>query len=175
MIAPTASDRALAAMRALVRSFFPQLVYFYPHEYSVAESDGTTFSGTPTDATISPPLTTRVPYSPSLAGSSCVVPVGTLAHVVFVNADPSKPRCVGFDLPAIPTQATVDASSTMNVGPSASTVQVGSTFAATPITAVGHFPRYGDGVSIVPAVGPPLAVGVLTFTGPAGPVSTGKS
>lgn len=170
MIAPTASDRALAALRALVRSFFPQLVYWFAHEYSVAESDGTTFSGTPTDTTVSPQLTTRVPYSPSLAGSSCVVPVGTLAHVVFVNADPSKPRCVGFDLPAIPTQATVDATGTMTVGPSAGTVQVGKTFnVISPTDAVGHFVRYGDAVTIG------LTAGAINTPLVGGTVSTGKS
>lgn len=94
-VPPTNLDRGLAAMRSLVKSFFPQLVYCIAHEYIVAESDGLTFSGTPTD-TFSPQLPTKIPYSCAIAGTSCKVPIGTLAYVAFANADPSKPYLVRF-------------------------------------------------------------------------------
>lgn len=104
IVSPTALDRMLAALRLLVRNFFPALTYWIVHEYAVEESDGTTFSGLPTDAGFSPALPTRVPYAPSLAGSSCVVPIGTLAYVGFANADPSKPFLVRFGAGASATQ-----------------------------------------------------------------------
>lgn len=164
---PTTSDRALAAMRLLVRSFFPQFLYWIAHEYAVQESDGATFSGLPTDASFSPALPTRVPYSPSLAGSSCVVPVGILAYVAFANADPSKPYLVRFGA-GLPTSATVDASGVATIGPSAGAVQVGRAPITSPLAAVGHFVRFGDVVSVGAATGP------VTLLAPA-PVSTGKS
>lgn len=133
---PTASDRTLAAMRKLVASFFPSLIYWIAHEYSVQQSDGATFAGIATDPGFSPALPTRVPYAPSLAGSSCVVPVGTLAHVIFINADPSKPRCVGFDLPAVPTVTSINAG----------TIALG--------TAEARLVREGDVYSVGSAVGP---------------------
>jgi hypothetical protein len=99
----SALDRSLAAFRALVLSVYPAAVYWITHEYEVVESDGATFSGTPTDAAFSPPLPTHVPYSPALAGASCVVPPGTLAYVAFANADPAKPFLVRFGQPSTAT------------------------------------------------------------------------
>lgn len=112
-----AQDRALAAFRGLVLSVYPAAVYWLTHEYAVAESDGATFSGTPTDATISPQLPTRVPYAPSLAGASCVVPVGTLAYVGFANADPSKPFLVRFGAGSTSTAVSLAAGTvTLSIG-----------------------------------------------------------
>lgn len=157
----TAADRALSAFRRLVSSVFPGFVYALVHEYSVAESDGTTFSGTPTDPTFSPQLPTGVPYAPSLAGSSCIVPVGTLAYVGFANADPAKPYLVRFQQ-VTPTSATVDASA-LSLGPTA-----GATI-GTPTTPQ-RFAREGDVYTLGTATGP------LTFVStpqPSGP-TTGK-
>lgn len=125
MTPPTPIDRSLAAFRTLVLSVIPQAVYWIVHEYSVVDSDGATFSGRPTDAAFSPDLPTRVPYSPSLAGSSCVVPAGTLAYVGFANGDGGKPYLVRFGS-GLPTSSTVDATGSVNVGASASKVLAGS-------------------------------------------------
>lgn len=160
-VKPTDADRLLRAFRKLVLSCMPQLVYWIAHEYTVIESDGATFSGLPTDADFSPQLPTRVPYAPSLAGSQCIVPQGTLAHVVFINADASKPRCVGFDLPSVPTGATVDASGTVAVGPSASAVKLANGTIALAIGAeLYHVVCYGDNVAIQ-VVGPAAAGTIL--------------
>lgn len=161
---PTAADRTLDAMRRLVISFFPALRFYIVHEYAVQASsvgsDGVAvFSALPTDPTFSPPLPVGVPYSPSLAGSSCVVPVGTLAYVGFANADGGKPYVVRFG-PGVATTTTVDATGALHVGPSAGSVVVGS-----PTTA-RRFAREGDIYSVGMAVGP------LTFvstTQPSGP------
>lgn len=166
-VKPTDSDRLLRAFRKLVLSCMPQLVYWIAHEYTVIESDGSTFSGLPTDADFSPQLPTRVPYAPSLAGSQCVVPQGTLAHVIFVNADSSKPRCVGFDLPSIPTSATVDASNKVIVGVSASEVDAGRADAIVV--------RDGDTISITPGNMSGTVTGIVSITlGQGSPVAKSR-
>lgn len=146
MTPPTAIDRTMAAFRALVRSVFPSFVYALCHEYAVHDSDGLTFSGIPTDATFSPALPTRVPYAAALAGSYSIVPAGTIAHVVFVNADPSKPRCVGFDLPTDPSSVVL-----ANATPTATS----------PTTAASErrVVCYGDIVTVGTAAGPLGLVG----------------
>ncbi len=164
-IKPTDADRLLRAFRKLITSCMPQLVYWIAHEYTVIESDGTTFSGLPTDADFSPQLPTRVPYAPSLAGSQCVVPQGTLAHVVFVNADASKPRCVGFDLPSVPTSATVDASASLVLGPTSDQIRVGGSDNAVLVArADATVLRDGDTVSISPGNMSGPVTGVITIT-----------
>lgn len=146
----TAADRALSAFRRLVATVFPGFLYALVHEYAVAESDGLTFSGTPTDPDFSPPLPTGVPYAPSLAGSSCVVPVGTLAYVGFANADPGKPYLVRF-AQVTPTSTAVDASGTVTVGASGTAVVLGAP------TTPQRFAREGDTYTLG------TATGVLTF------------
>ena len=156
---PTTADRALAAFRALVRSVFPGLVHIFVHEYSVIFSDGATFAGVPTDPTLSPELPTNVPYSPSLAGSSVVVAQGTLAHVIFVNGDPSKPRCVGFDLPQVPTSVTIDAKSSVAIAPSSGAIM------GSPTTAK-RLVREGDVYTVGTASGPITFVSTTQASGP---------
>lgn len=162
MTAPTTLDRTVGALRALVLSFLPQLVYWIVHEYRVEESDGATFSGTPTDASFSPQLPTQVPYSPALAGSSCVVPVGTLAYVAFANADPSRPVLVRFAA-TLPTSATIDATGKVTIAPSSGAV-TGSP------TAPQRFAREGDFYSLGLATGPLTFVSSPQASGP----TTGK-
>ena len=161
MSAPAAAtplDRAAAALRAFIASVFPQLLYFVVHEYSVQESDGSTFSGVATDATFSPPLPQRVPYAPALAGASAIVPAGTLAYVGFANADPGKPYLVRFGAGATSTSTTIDAASSVAVGPSASAVVLAgaSPVSTSPTTAASErrVVCYGD----------PVVIGVTTGT-----------
>lgn len=150
-VAPTGQDRALAAFRKLVLSVIPAARYWVTHEYSVASSDGITFSGTPTDATFSPALPVGVPYAPALAGAYAVVPVGTLAYVGFANADPAKPYLVRFAMGA-PTATTIDASASVNVGASATAVVLAnaSPVATSPSTAASErrVVCYGDSIVV---------------------------
>lgn len=147
-VAPTALDRTLVSLRALVLSFLPALKYWIVHEYSVHESDGATFSGLPTDATFSPQLPTRVPYAPALAGATCIVPQGTLAYVGFANADPSKPYLVRFGAGATSTTTTIDAG----------TVNIGDGFA--------RIVREGDVYTVGVATGPITFVSTTDTNGP---------
>lgn len=139
-------DRALSAFRRLVVSVYPAAVYWIVHEYVVAESDGATFSGTPTDPSFSPALPTQVPYAPSLAGSYSVVPAGVLAYVGFANGDPSKPYLVRF-----------------GAGVTASSVSLASAPVATSPADAAAERRvvcYGDLVQLGSTAGP------MTLTGP---------
>ncbi len=131
---PTTSDRAMAALRAIVRAEDPRRLYHGLYEYAVASADGATFDGTPVDPSAAPRLPRRVPYRPSLAGSTCVPKPGALAIVAFVNGDPSRPVCLGFD-------ATAPASVTMT----GDAVDIGP--------ALGPATRYGDAVAIDPITG----------------------
>lgn len=110
---PTPLDRAAAAFRALVRAFGiitadSPLALTCVHEYAVTSSDGATFTGNPTDPTFSPPLPVGVPYAPALAGSTCIVPAGTLAYVGFANADPAKPFMIRFGAGSMATSTAIN-------------------------------------------------------------------
>jgi hypothetical protein len=156
-VATDPADRALAALRALVKLFLPQLVYWIVHEYRVVASDGVTFSGQPTDG-FSPQLPTNVPYAPALAGTSCVVPAGTLAYVGFANADSSKPYLVRFGNGATSSVTAIDATSEVDVGASASKVVLAnaSTVLTSPATAATQrrVVCYGDTLSVGSSSGP---------------------
>jgi hypothetical protein len=101
-MSPTPLDRLMQAFRALVHAEFPALTFLGTYEYKVTATDGntgspsTTIDGTPTDSTISLPALSKVkivlPYR-------VTPPVGALARIQFMNGDPSRPRCVGFDVP----------------------------------------------------------------------------
>jgi hypothetical protein len=164
-VAATPLDRAAAALRAFIVSVFPQALYWITHEYSVQESDGTTFTGTPTDATFSPPLPVRVPYAPALAGAVSTVPAGTLAYVGFANADPGKPFLVRFGPGATSTTTTVDAG-TVNVGPTASSVVLAGA------SAVSTSPTTAASERRVVCYGDPVVIGLSTGTITLAPASS---
>ncbi len=121
---PTPLDRALRSFNAIVRAEDQNRTFRAVYEYSVEDSDGATFSGLPVDASVSPQIPTRVPYSPSLAGTQCVVPKGTLAYVAFNNGDPTKPVLRAFG-GTLPSAVTVDATDTLALIPSGNLCTVG--------------------------------------------------
>jgi hypothetical protein len=152
MTEPTTDDRTLDAFRKLVRNEDPRRTYQGLHEYAVQRADAATFDGLPTDPTFSPQLPTGVPYRPALAGSSCVPTAGTLAYVAFANQDPSKPILVAFG-PTLPSEATVDATGTVAIGPSADTVELAGGNVTDLTGGVGRVVRYGDPI-VFSAPGP---------------------
>ena len=131
---PTTQDRALAAFRALVRAEDPRRTYQHLYEYTVASADGSTFDGLPVDPGVAPQLPRRVPYRPSLAGSTCIPKAGALALVAFINGDPARPVCLGFDATA-PITLTITGDE-IDMGP-----------------ALAPAARYGDAVAIDPITG----------------------
>jgi len=151
---PTALDRAMRAFRALTRAEDPARDYRGIWEYSVERADSKTFDGTPTSSDFPLPSLVGVPYRPSLAGSSCVPTKGTLVYVAFANADASRPVVLAFG-PTVPSSATVDATGTLAVGPSAALTQLGSgSEPVAPGSELGRVVRYGDPVMVGVATGP---------------------
>jgi hypothetical protein len=98
-VAPTISDRLLAAFRALVRAELPQLTYMGIYAYSIRSSDSSTISCDPVDSTIPLPSLAGVPLLPSVLGEGVTPPSEGACLVAFVNADPSRPVCISIDTP----------------------------------------------------------------------------
>lgn len=97
---PTAQDRLLASFRSLVRAEFPQLEYLGMHQFTIVATDGSTVDCDPTDPASSMPSLAKVPLMTGLIGETVTLSddvVGLHCTIVFLNADPSKPRCVGVD------------------------------------------------------------------------------
>lgn len=97
-VAPTVSDRLLAAFRALIRAELPQLSFYGMYEYSIQAATSSTVDCSPTDTTISLPSLTKVPTRFGfLSVSLSAVDVGKKCLIMFINADPSRPVCVSVD------------------------------------------------------------------------------
>jgi hypothetical protein len=175
-VAPTAADRLLAAVRAIIRAEVPTFTYAGTYEYSVQGSSGTTVDLSPVDTSISLPSMTGLPVKPSiLAEVVGGIQAGQLALVQFVNADPTRPVVVSLEMPS--QTATLDATQTTTLG-SNSTVSVALAAGTAPIA------RQGDMItvfllpspSMVSGVLAPLGlnfVGVVTFVSPATGMITG--
>ena len=118
---PSAMDRLLASLRAIIRAELPQLTFFGSYEYSIQGAGPSTVDVQPTDTTIGLPTLTSVPLRSSLLGSVVTTQaIGGLALIRFVNGDPSRPVCTSIT--TIPEQATIDATGVINIGPSAAKV-----------------------------------------------------
>lgn len=106
---PTTDDRLLAAIRAIIRAEFPRLTYTGVFEYAIQSVTGSGASATvdasPTDTTIPLPDITGCPLAP-IVGATCKPVPGTLALVLFLNADPTRPLCISMD--ASPLTLTLD-------------------------------------------------------------------
>lgn len=166
--APTAADRSMAALRAIVRAEDPERVAAGIWEYQVERADAATFDGSPTSADFPLPALVGVPYRGALAGASCVPARGTLAYVAFANQDSTRPVLVAFG-PTVPEAATLDATGTLALGPSSSSVVLASgSESVSPADAVGRFVRYGDPLTVG------AATGVAALPGPTGLVSKVK-
>lgn len=156
MTSPTATDRSLASLRALVHSFFPTLRFFGRYRYAVHAATATTFEGVSVDASVAPRLPTGVPYAQALAGSSCIPTPGTIAHVMFADGDPAQPVCVGFEGGGASTTTVIDATGEVDVGASAGKVNAGRADATVL--------RDGDTVTISPGNMSGPVTGIVTIT-----------
>ncbi len=139
----TPADRTMAALRSLMRSEDPGRVPGGgPWEYQIERADALTFDGSPTSQDFPLPPVVNVPYSPALAGTSCVPTKGTLAYVDFVNRDPGRPMLRGFGT-TLPSKTTIDATGTIEMGASAGAVNINTSA------------RVGDPLSAVAVAGAP--------------------
>ena len=127
--APFSLDRLTAAFRALIFGELPTLRFAGLCEYSITGASSGTVNAQPTDASLGLPAPSALPVEPNVLGESATPVAGNLCLVQFVNSDPARPEVISFG----PTNAagTIDSTGTLNIGPSASTVDLG--VAAAPI------------------------------------------
>jgi hypothetical protein len=165
-IDPTPADRLLSSVRAIIRSVFPNYDFIGLYEYAI---QGVSASGiidaTPTDTTIPLPPLSGLTLRPSLVGENVVATVGTLCLVEFINADPSRPQVVSIGETIF--EGTIDAIDTVNVGPSASSVELG--VAASPVS------RQGDAAVIYFDVATPLLITGTVYNAPSPSNPTGAT
>ena len=149
-VTPTASDRLLAFVRALIRAEIPQYDYLGLYEYAIQGVDPSSgvINGSPTDTTLSLPPISGLTLRPSLVGENVIATVGSLCLVEFINADPTRPQIVSIGETIF--NGTIDATDTVNVGPSASSVDLG--IAASAVS------RINDAAVIYFDVATPLAI-----------------
>ena len=159
-VQPTALDRLLTALRNLIRAEFPQYTYSGCYEYSIQAVNSSTgaIDAQPTDGSISLPSLANVTMGPSILGEMAQATMGNTCLVEFINADPTKPRIIGLN----PTNfnGTIDAATQVNVGPSASQVNLGAAqmpMARTTDTCSVYFPP-GSSITIVGVTIPPGGV-----------------
>lgn len=95
----------------------PQSTYCGTYEYTCngVNGDGT-INGSPTDSTVPLPALNNVPLRSSTIGGSSKPTAGNKFLVRFINQDPSRPIVVGCD--PLVESVTIDASQTVNIGPS---------------------------------------------------------
>lgn len=159
-VQPSPLDRLLTALRNLIRAELPQYTYCGLYEYTIQAVNPS--SGAvdlaPTDTTIPLPLLSAIPLKTSLLGESVIATTGSLALVEFVNSDPTRPVVVSIG--ATIFMGTIDASQTVNVGPSGS-VNLG--IAASPLS------RINDTATIYFDVSVPLVLAGVVTTPPAVP------
>lgn len=93
-------DRLLADFRAIVRDELASAPYACSWEYVITATDGTvaspssTVDVTPEDSRM--PSLIRVPIRPGIGGETVTPTIGSKCRVQFVNADPTRPECVGI-------------------------------------------------------------------------------
>lgn len=121
-LTPTVSDRLLTAVRSIIRAQFPQFDYAGTFEYSVQAATSSSVDCSPTDTTLPLPSLVGIPMRSGLLGESVTLTVGNRCLVQFVNRDPSRPIIVGGD--PIPVTSTVDATETLDLGPSSTAVNI---------------------------------------------------
>ena len=160
-------DRIAAAVRAMIRAELPRLRFLGIYSYTVQAANGSRVDVTPTDTTLGLPSIPGLPISPSILGEGVTgAKVGSIALVEFVNGDRTRPVVVSLSAPS--SQATVDASGTLALGPGATQVTLAGGTA--PIA------RRGDAVTVYLGSSPIAVSGTIngtasfvgTFT-PAGP------
>lgn len=116
-------DRILGSLRALVESFTERQPMSFVWRYSVVSATETSFSGRALSPLCPFADMPNIPLMPGIAGAGIKPAVGSIVGVAFLDGDPSKPFVVCWDQ-TVPVSATVDASSTIRVGPSTSTVDL---------------------------------------------------
>lgn len=86
-------DRVLGPFQRVIQKEIAPLRFFGRYSYKIVNPSSTTIDGTPVDTTLGLPDVQNVPITAdSLA--TYTPPSGGVAHVQFVNGDPTQPICV---------------------------------------------------------------------------------
>lgn len=143
-VQPTPLDKVWSSIRALIRADNTRFTFLGIYEMTVqgVSADGTTVDVSPIDTTQSLPSLVKVKVRLPIA--TATVAIGQRCIIAFLNGDPTKPVMVNSD--PVPLNATHDASGTLNVGPSASSVAIAGG------SGVAYLVRNGEAVVITGAV-----------------------
>ena len=160
------TDRILDPLRAIVREEVAAFLFLASWEYTVdgVNGDGTincSISGAPASL---PTSLNNVPVSPGPEGAVSTPTVGNVCTIRFVNGNPARYRVVG-NAPLVKS-VTIDATDTVNIGPSVSNAVV---------LAGGNAPSAGMGDAAqvyFPTAPMVLTVGIRTAPGASVPLGT---
>lgn len=178
MTAANPMDRILEPIRAIIREEVAKLSYFGTWEYAVvAVNDDGTVNANATDSTAPFPSLNNLPIRSGPEGATGTPTAGNLCYVRFINGDPARPVVVGNQ--SLVETVTVDATETVQVGPSVSNAVVLAGGDA-PIARDGdavtvYFPKTPTPVTGMVISAPGTFVGTITFLLPAvGVITTGN-
>lgn len=131
-----------ASVLRIVANAFPALAYGYPRTYVVVSvaASGALDLVPPPDASHLAELASVSPYT--IAGVRIEPAAGTEVLVAFADADPRRPRVLGFAA-GTPANAWLDAGGTVRIGENASDVEIAGGN-VTLISYAGRVVRYGD-------------------------------
>jgi hypothetical protein len=162
-----AVPRLVSALTNMVREF-GGIASLKSYQYRIISQSGASLNlqavDNPDGSSSAAPDSKIVTVWPGMQGLSGQYLEGSLCRVIFLGAQFSDPLVVSFD-GSLPTSVTIDASNTVNVGPSASTVSLAG--GGTPVSGVGDT-VYVVGAftgSVIVAGVPSPATGVVTGVG----------
>jgi hypothetical protein len=137
--ASTSASRRLSAFRAIVDQLDPDRKFRGTYEYRIVTQNGTRLNLQPVSTVVGMPTLSNVMVRPGVAGCQAQYHLGARVIVGFVNADPGRPVVIAFedaDGPGfLSTALTIDAMTSVAVGPSATSVAVAGS--GSPIARLG--------------------------------------
>jgi hypothetical protein len=100
----TTGDRVLGPLQQIVEKQIAPLRFFGRYAYTISNPSSTTIDGSPNDSMLGLPDVQNVPITADSIASYTPA-AGAVAHVMFVDGDPTQPVCVWTA--QTPTQANV--------------------------------------------------------------------
>jgi len=124
----SAASRLLAARRAQLEQLDPNRRFRGTYEYRVVTRNGNRLNLQIVLVSTGMPDLQNVPVRPGLAGGKADVKLGSRVLVTWANADRARPLVLGCDdadsAGFLPDNAAIDATTSVNVGPSAGAVNL---------------------------------------------------
>ena len=123
------SDRALYAIRELVRACLPQLALLGLWDYRIdSVVSQSIVMASPVDPSLGLPGAVRVTLTPSILGEQVTPSLGSRLVLAFLDGNASKPLAIAGDPDARPTLAAI-------LGPGAASARVGDAVGCGTVTA----------------------------------------